>query len=302
MVFSTFTQNSSNLFKNYGIMGEVITMDGILLIHKEAGMTSHDVVGKLRKILHIKKIGHSGTLDPNATGVLLVMIGKACKVLPFLEDTDKEYIAQLELGKRTLSDDIWSETLESAPIVPIQDFQSVLDTFKGKQLQLPPMVSSVRVNGRKLYEYARANESVERPLREVHIYDIECLNQDTLTFRMSCSSGTYVRSLCVDIAKKTGNLGCMSSLVRTRVGRFRLDSCVSLQDVANGNFTLHPMQEVLAHYPMITYEPIADIYNGKHVHIQSDAKQVVIVDKDGEIVAMYELDHHDIYRSVRGLW
>ena len=125
-------------------------MDGILLINKETGMTSHDVVNKLRKILHIKRIGHSGTLDPQASGVLLVMVGKACKVLPFLEDTDKEYIAKMVLGKKTISDDIWEEVLEEKAITPISDFQSVLDIFKGEIKQLPPMISSIKVNGKKL--------------------------------------------------------------------------------------------------------------------------------------------------------
>lgn len=106
-------------------------MDGILLINKEAGMTSHDVVAQLRKILHIKKIGHSGTLDPNATGVLLVLVGRACKVLPFLADTDKEYIASMELGKKTISDDIWEEVLDEKPVIPIKDLQKELDKFRG---------------------------------------------------------------------------------------------------------------------------------------------------------------------------
>ena len=140
-------------------------MDGILLIHKEKDMTSHDVVNKLRRILHTKKIGHSGTLDPQATGVLLVLIGKACKVLPYLEDTDKEYIAKLQLGKKTLSDDIWGEVLDEKPIQEIENFSEVLQHFQGKIKQVPPMISSVRVNGKKLYEYARNHIEVQRPIR-----------------------------------------------------------------------------------------------------------------------------------------
>lgn len=276
-------------------------MDGILLINKEQGMTSHDVVAQLRSILHIKKIGHSGTLDPNATGVLLVLVGKACKVLPYLEDTDKEYIASMELGKRTLSDDIWEEVLEEKPILPIQDFQGELDKFCGVIQQLPPMISSIKVNGKKLYEYARNNEVVERPLRQVEIYDIEALDDEQLKFRVSCSSGTYVRSLCHDIAANTGNLGCMSSLVRTRVGRFTLSDCVSLDDVREGNFQLHPIKEVLTQYACIHYPDMKDIYNGKHVRIKSEANAVAILDKD-DVVALYERDHNDVFRCVRGLW
>lgn len=277
-------------------------MNGVLLIHKEKNMTSHDVVNRLRKILHTKKIGHSGTLDPNATGVLLVMIGKATKVLPFLEDTDKEYIAEMMLGKQTLSDDIWGEVLQEAPVRPITDFQSVLNTFLGKQKQIPPMISSVRVNGRKLYEYARAHEEVVRPERDVEIYEIEALHKsDTLCFRVFCGSGTYVRSLCHDIAEKTGNLGCMSSLVRTKVGRFTLDECVTLEDVKKNAYTLHPVKTLLSHIPELAYEPIADIYNGKHVRIQSEHDELLLT-HNREPVAIYRRDHGDVFASVRGLW
>lgn len=265
-------------------------------------MTSHDVVNRLRKILNMKKIGHSGTLDPNATGVLLVMLGNATKVLPFLEDTDKEYVAEMVLGKRTLSDDIWGEVLEERPVKKIEDFQGILDTFRGEQIQVPPMISSVRVNGRKLYEYARAHEEVERPKRKVHIYEIEALDLDTLKFRVSCSSGTYVRSLCHDIAEKTGNVGCMSSLVRTKVGKFSIDDCVTLEEVAQGHVPLRSVSEILSHYPKVTYEPLKDIYNGKHVRIACPYDDIVVVDSEGVAVAIYQRDHNDVFRSIRGLW
>lgn len=264
-------------------------------------MTSHDVVARLRRILHTTKIGHSGTLDPNATGVLLVLIGKACKALPFLEDTDKEYIATLQLGIQTISDDIWMEPLKEAPIQPIADFQSVLDSFRGVQKQVPPMISSVRVNGRKLYEYAREGIAVTRPEREVTIYDIEALDTQKLQFRVSCSSGTYVRSLCHDIAQKTGNLGCMSSLVRTKVGRFSLDECVTLQDVQEGCFQLHTLQEVLSHYEPVEYEWPSDIYNGKKITLRCEADDVAIT-HNGNIVAIYQREDAAVFRCVRGLW
>lgn len=276
-------------------------MDGVLLIHKEQNMTSHDVVARLRSILHIKKIGHSGTLDPNATGVLLVLVGRACKALPFLEDTDKEYIATIQLGKRTISDDIWSPVLEEAPIQPISDFQGILDTFRGAQQQVPPMISSVRINGKKLYEYAREGKTIERKPRNVTIYDIEALDAQQLQFRVSCSSGTYVRSLCRDIAQKSGNLGCMSTLVRTKVGRFHLRDCVTLQDVEKGNFQLHSLKELLSHYEPIEYANSADIYNGKRIVLSCDANDVAIMDK-GEVIAIYQREDAEHFRCVRGLW
>ena len=276
-------------------------MDGILVIHKEAGMTSHDVVAQLRRILHIKKIGHSGTLDPQATGVLLVLVGKACKALPYLEDTDKEYIATMRLGEKYDTDDIWGALQETREVMPIQNFDSVLQTFQGNIKQYPPMVSSVRVNGRKLYEYARNHETVERPLRDVTIYDIEALDDKKLEFRVACSSGTYIRSLCVDIAEKTGNLGCMSSLVRTKVGRFSLNDACTLDDARNGNFKLHTLMDMFAGYTQIAYEPIQDVFNGKKIKLQCDADEVMITHNQ-EIVAVYQRVENDVYRCARGLW
>lgn len=276
-------------------------MNGILLINKAAGMTSHDVVFKLRKLLNTKKIGHTGTLDPDATGVLVVLVGRACKLLPFLEDTDKEYIAQLKLGEATDTEDIWGQCVETKEITPIQDFAGLLKEFEGKQKQLPPMVSSIKVNGKKLYEYARNGEAVERPLRAIEIYETEVLDADTLRFRVACSSGTYIRSLCRDLAIKSGNVGCMSSLVRSKVGRFTLAQCVSLEDVAQGNYTLLPMIEALSHLPFITPAVEADIRNGKRVKLACDEAQVVMV-KNNDVLAVYEREKENVYRCVRGLW
>ena len=278
-------------------------MNGVLLINKEAGMTSHDVVSRLRRILHIKRIGHSGTLDPEATGVLLVLIGKACKALPFLQDTDKEYIATMALGRRTLSDDIWGEVLETKEITPIADFQALCGRFVGVQQQLPPMICRVRVSGRTLKEHARANETVERPLRTVEIYEMEALDARSLKFRVACSSGTYVRSLCRDMAEASGNLGCLSSLVRSRVGRFALDECYTLQQVAEGDFSLLPVETLLAHLPAVRYAPVQDIYNGKSVHLAVDTPRprVCMYDQD-QAIAVYEYSHGDVYRCVRGIW
>ena len=278
-------------------------MDGILLINKEAGMTSHDVVNRLRKILHERRIGHSGTLDPQARGVLLVLIGKACKILPFLADTDKEYIAQLQLGKRTLSDDIWGEVLEEREIRPIEDLSALCVGFQGEIQQKPPLVSSIKVNGRKLYEYARNNESVEVPMRTVHVYEIEVLDARSLTFRVACSSGTYVRSLCRDMAEKSGNLGCMASLTRTKVGRFSLDQCYTLDQVEAGAYQLLEADALLTHIPIVDYEPIKDIYNGKSVHMALPQPQPLVrIQDDGRTIALYAHSHGDVYRCARGIW
>ncbi|MDF9823904.1 tRNA pseudouridine55 synthase [Breznakia sp. PF5-3] len=276
-------------------------MDGIIVVNKPAGMTSHDVVFRLRKILKTKKIGHTGTLDPNATGVLLVLVGKATKILPFIEDVDKEYIATMKLGIQTLSDDIWDEVLDKKAIIPIEDFKTVLSSFKGKIKQTPPRISSIKVNGKKLYEYTRNGEDVELPIREVEIYDIESLDDEQLKFRTHCSSGTYIRSLCVDIAKKTNNLGCMSSLVRTKVGRFHLKEAQELETLSLDNVNVHSIDEMLDHFEKIEYSPITDVLHGKKIHLDTQSNRVCITHEQ-KCYAIYERVNDMVFKSVRGLW
>ncbi|MDH6366351.1 MULTISPECIES: tRNA pseudouridine(55) synthase TruB [unclassified Breznakia] len=276
-------------------------MDGILVINKPTDMTSHDVVNIARRKLKTKKIGHTGTLDPNATGVLLLLVGKATKILPFLEDTDKEYIATLALGKKTLSDDVWGEVLEEKTITPIEDFPSLLQKFQGTITQTPPLVSSIKVNGKKLYEYARANEPVEIPTRQVDIYEIECLDASAMKFRVHCGSGTYVRSLCVDIAAASNNLGCMSSLVRTKVGRFDINQATSLDNLDLESMKLYPIKELLNHLQMVEYKPIEEIYHGKKIKLDTIEKRVCIT-HDGNCIAIYKRLDNGLYGSERGLW
>lgn len=276
-------------------------MDGILPIYKEANMTSHDVIHQLRKLLKIKKIGHSGTLDPNATGVLLVLVGRATKILPFLEDTDKEYIATLGLGAKTSTDDQDGEIINTSNVLPIVDFDNLLKTFLGKQKQIPPMISSVKVKGKKLYEYARQNIEIDRPIRDIEIYDIEMLNQDLYEFRVACSSGTYVRSLCVDIAEKSGNLGYMKSLIRTKVGRFSINDCYTLNDISENHFKIYSIADALMHIPVVEYQNKFDIVNGKKIYLNTLYNRVLIsVDK--EILAIYEKETDHCFRCLRGLW
>lgn len=276
-------------------------LNGVLLVHKEVGMTSFDVIAKLRKILKIKRIGHSGTLDPNASGVLLVLVGNACKCLPYLEDTDKKYVACMTLGKQTISDDIWGEVLAEKEVTEIKDFQGLLDQMKGKIKQLPPYVASIKINGKKLYEYARNQEFIERPLRDVEIYDIKVIDEEKLCFYTHCSSGTYIRSICRDVALLSGNYGCMSSLVRCGVGKFDLDDCYTLDQIKNNEYRLYSIKEVLSHYKMIEYDNEKDIKNGKRIKLNCDEDKVVILHK-GEVLAIYKKVENHIYASERGLW
>lgn len=275
-------------------------MDGILLVNKEAGMTSHDVVFKLRKILGTKKIGHTGTLDPDVTGLLIILVGKACKALPYLENDDKEYVGSLTLGKMSDTEDIWGTVIDEKPVTPIEDFNAVLQSFQGPQKQLPPMISSIKVNGRKLYEYARNNEYVERPLRDVVFYELEVLDAKNYEFRVKCSSGTYIRSLCRDIGEKTNNYAILKSLTRTRVGTFHVEDASTLEQIANGEYHLHPLSEALDYLPKAIGANITDVRHGKPLKLNMDVPMVAVYDVD-EVIAIYERKG-SVYRMARGLW
>ena len=274
-------------------------MDGILVINKPAGMTSHDVINRLRKMYHQKKFGHTGTLDPDATGVLVALCGKACKVLQFLHDTDKKYIGQIALGFSTTTDDISGEVLERKPVNEDFDFAEVLASFKGKLHQKVPATSNKRVNGQKLIDLQRKGKEVPDVYQDVTIYDIQAL--DDYRFEVSCSSGTYVRSICRDFALKTNNLGCMKSLQRIQVGRFSIEQAQTLEDLEHQEPILYPIEMVLDHFPMIEFEKIQDVYQGKRISLDCEADMVCITENHHP-VAIYQRENGSTFRSKRGLW
>ncbi|WP_163971262.1 tRNA pseudouridine(55) synthase TruB [Oceanobacillus halotolerans] len=235
-------------------------MDGILPLWKPKGMTSHDCVVKIRKLFGTKKVGHTGTLDPEVEGVLPICIGAATKIVPFLTDTKKTYIAELELGSATDTEDAQGEIIKQKSVANMpskQIIENMLQSFKGKQIQIPPMYSAVKVNGKKLYEYARANETVERPTREITIYTLDYLDHDPkhkrIKFKVVCSKGTYIRTLCVDIGKALGYPAHMSDLTRTATGSITSNEACSFdviekkvqQDQAMS--LLLPLTEGLSH-------------------------------------------------------
>ena len=204
---------------------------GIVIIHKEKGFTSHDVVAKLRGICGQKKIGHTGTLDPEATGVLPVCLGSGTKLCDMLTDKDKEYVAELLLGVETDTQDMTGTVLFQRPVEAGQEqVREAVLSFQGSYRQVPPMYSALKVNGKKLYELAREGKEVERQAREVQIPEIEILEMrlPVVRLRVVCSKGTYIRTLCADIGQKLGCGGAMESLVRTRVGKFSLEKAFTL--------------------------------------------------------------------------
>jgi tRNA pseudouridine55 synthase len=213
-------------------------ISGILCINKPSGMTSHDVVNKIRRLYGTRKVGHTGTLDPMATGVLVVLIGKAAKLSDFLLADKKTYTAGLLLGKTTDTQDITGKIIESRPDSDLPDEDTVIgvcDSFIGKQFQTPPMYSAKKINGVKLYDLARSGTEIERQACEIEIYsiDVNKKSQNEYTLTVCCSKGTYIRTLCNDIGKRLGCGGCMSSLRRDMNGKFSLDNAVSLDKIAS---------------------------------------------------------------------
>ena len=209
---------------------------GILIVDKPQGWTSQDVVSKLRGVLHEKRIGHGGTLDPMATGVLPVFVGRATRAVEFFESAEKEYVAGLRLGITTNTQDTQGETLEEKPVsVTAAQVEAVLQDFTGDIAQIPPMFSAIKLGGKKLYELARQGKEVERKARNIHIFEMELLEGSgcDYTFRTLCSKGTYVRTLCHDMGAKLGCGGCMSSLRRTKAGCYDISMAHKLEDIVN---------------------------------------------------------------------
>lgn len=212
-------------------------MDGVIIINKPKGYTSHDVVNIVRKQLNMKKVGHTGTLDPNATGVLPILVGQATKISKYLIEHKKTYIATIELGEKRDTGDSEGNIIESDSNIKefdISIIKQVLQSFLGKQKQIPPMYSAIKVNGRKLYEYARSGQEVEVEPREIEIYRIELIEyiNNRIEFEVECSKGTYIRTLCENIAEKLGTIGYMKELQRTSVDKFKIKESINLEELS----------------------------------------------------------------------
>lgn len=224
-------------------------MNGVLVLYKDKDVTSRDVVNKLNKLLKTKKIGHTGTLDPIATGVLIVTVGKCTKLSDILTSNYKEYLATIKLGVKTDTLDITGEILEEreAPILTREEIEKTLESFLGKSIQETPIYSAVKINGKKLYEYAREGKSIELPKREIDIKSIELMSyrNDEIVFRTTVSKGTYIRALINDICTKLNTIGTMSDLVRTKQGNYTLQDTYTIEEVESGEYRLLTPEEVL---------------------------------------------------------
>lgn len=228
--------------------------NGIVIINKPADWTSMDVCAKIRGILHEKRVGHGGTLDPMATGVLPVFVGQATRAVEFAENSRKEYVAGLRLGQVTDTQDVTGETLETHPVsITREQLEAVLEQFRGPIEQIPPMYSAVKINGQKLYDLARKGREVERKPRQITIFELELSEQVSDTdfrLRCVCSKGTYIRTLCHDIGQALGCGGTLYSLQRTMAAGFTLNDAVTLETVQEqGEALLQPTDSLFAHLP-----------------------------------------------------
>lgn len=284
-------------------------MNGILPLWKERGMTSHDCVFKLRKILRTKKVGHTGTLDPGVEGVLPICIGQATRIAEYLTDAGKTYEAIISIGRTTTTEDAEGETVaedHSVKKVSREQLQEVLASLTGVIEQTPPMFSAVKVNGKRLYEYARKGETVERPTRQVTIYALELLDDHdsyegqeiTFPVRIDCSKGTYIRTLAVQIGEALGYPAHMKELVRTASGTFTRDNCFTLAQVAElmdaeqVTTCILPVEYALTDYPYIeiTSAIEKEIFNGQVLPADTLLKihDKIVFGINGKAVAVYQ--------------
>ena len=265
---------------------------GVIVINKEKDMTSFDVVNEISHLFGIKKVGHTGTLDPLAEGVLIVCIGKATKIVELLTAKDKEYVAGVKLGIKTDSYDITGNVLETKEVSELTNLEETVNSFKKTYLQEVPIYSAVKVDGKKLYEYARNNKEVELPKKEVTIKEIELLSKekDTFTIRTLVSKGTYIRSLINDIGNKLNTYATMTSLKRTKQGKVTINEAYKLSDIKDNNFNVYKIEDTLE-YPVVKVNEELEykITNGVKLDNTFDIKdKVIFVNKDDKLLGIYE--------------
>lgn len=275
-------------------------MNGVININKPKGFTSHDVVAKLRGILSMKKIGHTGTLDPDATGVLPICVGRATKTADMLTATEKEYVAKVVLGSETDTQDASGTVLKSAPVnVTEEEIKETSSSFIGDIMQIPPMYSAIKQDGKKLYELARKGQVVERQPRPVTIFELEVmeinLSENWFTIRVKCSKGTYIRTLCQDIGEKLGCFAHMGELERTKSGKFSLEEAYTLEQVQESmekgdTSFLTPIDQIFSDMPtlVLSQRKAEKMCNGTQVSTPGMVEGVTyrVYDEDGRFLTI----------------
>ena len=279
--------------------------DGIILVNKRKDWTSRDVVNRACKLLNTKKIGHCGTLDPFATGILILGVNKGTKILQFLENGRKEYIAKLQLGLISETLDITGKDIQNVEVKKYEKEKiiEVLQSFLGKSMQITPKYSARKVDGKKLYEYAREGIEVKDIYKEIEIYSIDLIDyyDDTIVFKACVSKGTYIRQLGLDIAKKLGTAGILSELERISIGSFTLNQTLDVEEISYEK--LFPYDSALDFMPIIVVEGQQEkmVSNGMTIRLNTDKEIVLIKSKENKNLAVYQRYKSDLYKCLRGL-
>ena len=290
---------SKIIYENSWTLEEYLNeFSGVIVVNKEKDMTSFDVVNEISHLFGIKKVGHTGTLDPMAEGILIICIGKATKIVELLTAKDKEYVAGVKLGIKTDSYDITGNILDTKEVKDIENLEEVILSYKKTYLQEVPIYSAVKVDGKKLYEYARNNKEVELPKKEVTIKEIELLEKDKDTFiiKTLVSKGTYIRSLINDIGNSLNIYATMTSLNRTKQGKVTINDSYKLNDIKSNNFKYYKIEEVLD-YPIIKVDEDLEfkIKNGVKIKNTFEIEnKVLFVNKNNKLLGIYEKNNEEL--------
>ena len=280
-------------------------MDAVILLNKPAGMTSFDAVAKCRRIFHERKIGHTGTLDPEASGLMIILLGKYTKLLPYCVKNHKAYQAILKLGEMTDTEDIWGTIINTkTPSIHTKaEIDNAVQSLTGDIVQVPPMYSALKKDGKKLYEYARQGIEIEREARPVHISTLKVEKINDTNYRMNAvvSSGTYIRTLITDFGKQLDELAIMSSLIRTKIEHLSLKDACTFEDLESGVSFLSPIQVIDPTYKIVETDRVVDIKNGKRIKLDIRDPQVIFT-SNGELLAAYALQEDGLYHCLRGLF
>lgn len=283
-------------------------MDGIVFVDKKPGVTSYDAIKLVKKRFNTNKVGHCGTLDPFASGLLIIGINQATKVLNFLENETKEYIATLTLGISTDTFDLTGKEVSKSEVKSFdgKKLNEIVKTFIGEITQIPPIYSSIHVNGKHLYEYARNNDEVEIPKRNVIIHELKILafNDNEIEFYVKCSKGTYIRTLGVDIAKKLENDGHISKLRRISIGNISIDNAINYEQLENFNYEINAIQDCLNMKKLYIDDKsiLRRVYNGQDIYLKQETSDYVLIIDNNIPVSIYKMVDIAKYHCVRGLF
>lgn len=280
-------------------------MDAVILLNKPAGMTSFDAVRKCRRICNEKKIGHTGTLDPEASGLMIILLGRYTKMLPFCVKDHKAYHASFSLGKKTETEDIWGKVVAEKEYREHDDeeLRQTAQAFTGMITQIPPMYSAIKHNGRRLYEYAREGIEVERQPRQAEVSFLECHHTGENTYSMDAvvSSGTYIRTLITDFCNALGEYGTMTSLKRTAIEHLTLKQACTLEELSEEIRCTDPFEVLSPEYEVVESNDLKRIGNGMRIRMDGHSDKVIFA-HDGKILAAYEKRNDGLYHCQRGLF